>query len=99
MPFSTDLSFWFSFSLQRQDIRIRGGLVRAIFAFQDDGAGFEDTNGVPLPCWHIQSYHLAIGCELYIVRANPLQLIVELPHQLAPQTHHGLGGLLVAMYR
>ena len=72
MHLCTDLSFSFTFSLQRQYIRIREGFVLPILAFQQDGAGLFCVHPVPLPSRHIHSNDWSIGRQFYALSANGL---------------------------
>ena len=57
MHLCTGLSFWFSFSLQRQDIRIRFGFIRPIFAFHYDGTHIKALVKDMLEIWNVRLIH------------------------------------------
>ena len=47
----------------RQDVLWAEGLVGAVLGFQDDGAGGEGVDGVPLACGDVQGDGGAVGRE------------------------------------
>ena len=75
-----------------QDILLPQRRIRPVLGFQDDGAGCEGADGVPLACGDVQGDGGAVGREFDRFNAGA-EFVVKFFDQLAAENDHGFGGM------
>ncbi len=84
--------------LHLQDITVLNRFILPLLHLQNHGTRLQGTNRMPLTSRNIQSNNLPIGRKLDGLRANPLQLVIELPNKSTSQTHYCFRSMSMPMY-